>query len=79
MDLLLPVLVLSFAVPVISLPAEKESGAEDEDQVSALFVSRLAGKDHARVAINAAKAILNVTGHGTKVPESRWAQTCTPA
>jgi adenylate cyclase len=34
------------------------------DQVSALFVPRLAGRDHARVAIEAAKAILEATGHG---------------
>jgi len=37
------------------------------DQVSALFVPRFAGKkEHARVAINAAKAILKVTGHGSQ-------------
>jgi adenylate cyclase len=41
------------------------------DQVSALFVPRFAGKnEHARVAINAAKAVLNVTGHGSK--EGPW-------
>jgi adenylate cyclase len=36
------------------------------DQVSALFAPRLAGKDHARIAVEAAKAILEVTGHGSK-------------
>jgi len=36
------------------------------DQVSALFVPRFAGKDHARVAVEAAKAVLEVTGHGSK-------------
>ena len=40
------------------------------DQVSALFVPRFAGKDHARVAIEAAKAVLEVTGHGGK--EGPW-------
>jgi adenylate cyclase len=40
------------------------------DQVSALFVPRFAGKDHARVAIDAAKAVLEVTGHGSK--EGPW-------
>ncbi len=34
------------------------------DQVSALFVPRFAGKDHAKVAFQAAKEILRVTGHG---------------
>jgi adenylate cyclase len=36
------------------------------DQVSALFVPRFAGKDHARVAIEAAHAVLEVTGHGSE-------------
>jgi len=40
------------------------------DQVSALFVPRFAGKQHAKVAIEAAKAVLEVTGHGTK--EGPW-------
>jgi len=41
------------------------------DQVSALFVPRFAGKkEHARVAINAAKAVLKVTGHGSQ--EGPW-------
>lgn len=39
------------------------------DQVSALFVPRFAGMDHAKVAIGAAQALLAVTGHGkTKSP-----------
>jgi len=33
------------------------------DQVSALFVPRFAGRQHAKVAIEAAKAVLKVTGH----------------
>jgi len=41
------------------------------DQVSALFVPRFAGKkEHARIAIEAAKAVLEVTGHGRK--EGPW-------
>jgi len=40
------------------------------DQVSALFVPRFAGKQHAQVAIESAKAVLEVTGHGTK--EGPW-------
>jgi len=36
------------------------------DQVSGLFVPRFAGKEHAKVAIEAAKAVLEVTGHGSK-------------
>ena len=40
------------------------------DQVSALFVPRFAGKKHAEVAINAAKAVLEITGHGSK--EGPW-------
>lgn len=36
------------------------------DQVSGLFVPRFAGKDHAKVAIEAAKAVLEVTGHGSQ-------------
>lgn len=35
------------------------------DQVSALFVPRFAGKEHPRVAIEAAQAVLKVTGHGS--------------
>lgn len=35
------------------------------DQVSALFVPRFAGKDHAKVALDAAQELLRVTGHGT--------------
>ena len=35
------------------------------DQVSALFVPRFAGKDHAKVAIEAAQEVLRVTGHGS--------------
>ena len=34
------------------------------DQVIALFVPRFAGKDHAKVALHAAQALLRVTGHG---------------
>jgi adenylate cyclase len=40
------------------------------DQVSALFVPRFAGKDHAKVAIEAAKELLEITGHGTS--EGAW-------
>ena len=40
------------------------------DQVSALFVPRFAGKEHARVAIEAAKEVLDVTGHGSA--EGPW-------
>lgn len=41
------------------------------DQVSALFVPRFAGKkEHARIAIDAAKAVLQVTGHGSS--EGPW-------
>ncbi|MEW5938022.1 MAG: adenylate/guanylate cyclase domain-containing protein [Chloroflexota bacterium] len=40
------------------------------DQVSALFVPRFAGKDHARVAIEAAREVLRVTGHES--PEGPW-------
>lgn len=36
------------------------------DQVSALFVPRFAGKEHAKVAVEAAKAILTITGHGSE-------------
>jgi adenylate cyclase len=36
------------------------------DQVSALFVPRFAGNEHAKAAIEAARAILAVTGHGSK-------------
>ncbi len=35
------------------------------DQVSALFVPRFAGKDHAKAAIEAAQEVLRVTGHGS--------------
>ena len=40
------------------------------DQVSALFVPRFAGQDHAKVAVQAAQALLGVTGHGD--PEGPW-------
>ena len=40
------------------------------DQVSALFVPRFAGRDHAKAAIEAAQAVLKVTGHGS--PEGPW-------
>ena len=40
------------------------------DQVSALFTPRFAGHDHARVAVEAAQALLEITGHGT--PEGPW-------
>jgi len=40
------------------------------DQVSALFVPRFAGKQHAKVAIEAAEEVLKVTGHGTD--EGPW-------
>ncbi len=40
------------------------------DQVSALFVPRFAGKDHARIAIEAAQEVLKVTGHGS--PQGPW-------
>jgi adenylate cyclase len=36
------------------------------DQVSALFVPRFAGKEHARVAVEAAQEILKITGHGSE-------------
>jgi adenylate cyclase len=36
------------------------------DQVIGLFVPRFAGEQHARVAIEAAKAVLEVTGHGSE-------------
>lgn len=36
------------------------------DQVSALFVPRFSGRQHAKVAIDAAEAVLKVTGHGTE-------------
>jgi adenylate cyclase len=36
------------------------------DQVSALFVPRFAGRNHSKVAIEAAKAVLEVTGHNGK-------------
>jgi len=36
------------------------------DQVSALFVPRFAGKEHAKVAIQAAREVLRVTGHGSE-------------
>jgi adenylate cyclase len=36
------------------------------DQVSALFTPRFAGKGHARVAIKAAQALLEVTGHRSR-------------
>lgn len=34
------------------------------DQINALFVPRFAGKDHAKVAVDAAQKLLEVTGHG---------------
>jgi adenylate cyclase len=40
------------------------------DQVSALFVPRFAGKDHAKVAFHAAQELLRVTGH--EDPEGPW-------
>ena len=40
------------------------------DQVSALFVPRFAGKDHPKVAFQAARDILRVTGHGQ--PSGPW-------
>jgi len=40
------------------------------DQVSALFVPRFSGKEHARAAIEAAQDVLRVTGHGR--PEGPW-------
>lgn len=40
------------------------------DQVSALFMPRFAGKEYARAAIEAAQAVLKVTGHGSK--EGLW-------
>jgi adenylate cyclase len=36
------------------------------DQVSALFVPRFAGKEHAKVSVDAAKAVLKATGHGSE-------------
>jgi adenylate cyclase len=40
------------------------------DQVIALFVPRFAGKDHAKVAIQAARELLHVTGHDD--PDGPW-------
>jgi adenylate cyclase len=40
------------------------------DQVSALFVPRFAGKDHAKVAIHAARELLYATGH--EDPDGPW-------
>jgi adenylate cyclase len=40
------------------------------DQVSALFVPRFAGKDHAKIAIHAAQELLRVTGH--EDPRGPW-------
>jgi adenylate cyclase len=40
------------------------------DQVSALFVPRFAGKDHAQAAIEAARDVLRVTGHES--PDGPW-------
>jgi adenylate cyclase len=40
------------------------------DQVIALFVPRFAGKDHAKVAIQAAQDLLRATGHES--PEGPW-------
>ncbi len=41
------------------------------DEVVGLFVPLLAGKDHARRAVDTAEALLRATGHGT--PEGPWA------
>jgi len=40
------------------------------DQVSALFVPRLAGKEHPKVAVHAARELLRVTGH--QEPNGPW-------
>jgi adenylate cyclase len=40
------------------------------DQVSAVFVPRFAGKDHAKIAIHAAQELLQVTGHAD--PNGPW-------
>ncbi|HUI90282.1 MAG TPA: adenylate/guanylate cyclase domain-containing protein [Anaerolineales bacterium] len=40
------------------------------DQVIALFVPRFAGKDHAKVALHAARELLHVTGHEN--PNGPW-------
>ena len=40
------------------------------DQVSAVFVPRFAGKDHAKIAIHAAQDLLRVTGHAD--PKGPW-------
>jgi adenylate cyclase len=40
------------------------------DQVSALFVPRFAGKEHAKAAVHAAQELLRVTGHGD--PNGPW-------
>jgi adenylate cyclase len=40
------------------------------DQVSAVFVPRLTGNDHAKIAVHAAKELLRVTGHSD--PKGPW-------
>jgi adenylate cyclase len=40
------------------------------DEVVALFIPFLAGQEHARVAVDAARALLEATGHGTS--EGPW-------
>jgi|SRR5271157_1462566 len=40
------------------------------DQVSAVFVPRFAGKDHAKIALHAAEELLHVTGHSD--PNGPW-------
>lgn len=40
------------------------------DEVTAFFVSGISGPEHARVAVEAAQAILHVTGHGS--PGGPW-------
>lgn len=40
------------------------------DQVSAVFVPRFAGKDHAKIALHAAEELLRVTGHSD--PNGPW-------
>jgi adenylate cyclase len=40
------------------------------DEVTALFIPGYAGKDHAHKAVEAGKALLRVTGHGT--PKGPW-------
>jgi adenylate cyclase len=42
------------------------------DQVSALFVPRFAGRDHAKIGLHAARELLRVTGH--EDPNGPWIQ-----